>query len=73
MCALSVSAVVRRLMNEHEEFMIRPLAYGHRDRLFLMVESVLGRRVSPESVTRSQRKFWSELDLRVVGGELVYV
>ena len=57
----SAHSVVRMLMLRYPElYFKKPEAYNNRDRLFLRVENVLGRRVSPETVTRSQRKVWRE-------------
>lgn len=62
---ITIWAAVRYLMDWHPEYRVRIHALGEvRMKLALQVQAFLGRKVSVETVTRCQRKYW-----RLYGGE----
>jgi len=64
---MSIFTLVRALMRKHPDlYSEKPVAYSNRHKLVLTVKSILSRDVAPESVTRAQRKVWSEQRSEVV-------
>lgn len=60
---MSVQRTVARLMRESPElYSLRPWCYEHREKLTLHVSAVLHRPVTPEAVTRAQRREFRKID-----------
>lgn len=56
-----IEKTVEKLMLEQPEYLWKPLAYENREKLVLHVQAKIGRKVSPEAVTRAQRRVWTKL------------
>lgn len=58
---MTLQKTVETLMLEQPEYLWKPLAYSNREKLVLHVQNTLQRKISPEAVTRAQRRVWTQL------------